>query len=120
MSARLDGDKKLNKAFDRHVQKLERKTNEALKSGGMMIQNDAFKRSPYLTGNLRSSLNTEIEGSGDKKQAIIGTNVSYAPHLEYGTSKMSARPYLRPAFDSKKRAAEQEIKTALDIVLRKW
>lgn len=26
-----------------------------------------------------------------------GTNVSYAKHLEFGTSKMAARPFMRPA-----------------------
>lgn len=30
-------------------------------------------------------------------EVVIGTNVEYAPHIEFGTSKMAARPYLRPA-----------------------
>ena len=27
---------------------------------------------------------------------VIGTNVHYAPHIEYGTVKTSAQPFLRP------------------------
>lgn len=28
---------------------------------------------------------------------VVGTNVEYAAYVEFGTSKMSAQPYLRPA-----------------------
>jgi HK97 gp10 family phage protein len=35
------------------------------------------------------------DGSGFYVQ--IGTNVSYAAFVEFGTSRMAAKPYLRPA-----------------------
>lgn len=28
---------------------------------------------------------------------VVGTNVSYAVHVEFGTSKMDAQPFIRPA-----------------------
>lgn len=31
--------------------------------------------------------------------AHVGTNVEYAPYVEYGTRRMGAQPYLRPAMD---------------------
>lgn len=31
--------------------------------------------------------------------AVIGTNVKYGPALEFGTRKMAARPFLRPALE---------------------
>ena len=35
---------------------------------------------------------------GEKDSAVyIGTNVEYAPYVENGTSKMKARPFLKPA-----------------------
>lgn len=35
---------------------------------------------------------------GKKDSAVyIGTNVEYAPYVENGTSKMAARPFLKPA-----------------------
>jgi len=120
MSARLDGEKRVNKSLDRHAKQVERQTTEALKSGGMIIKNDAWEKAPYKTGNLRSSLNVEVESSVNEKSVIIGTDVSYAPHLEYGTSKMKARPFLRPAFDAKKEEAIKEIKNALNALAKKW
>lgn len=38
-----------------------------------------------------------ITHTSDGESAYIGTNVEYAAYVEYGTSKMAARPYLQPA-----------------------
>lgn len=45
------------------------------------------------TGRLRNSVTHTVEG----KTAYIGTNVEYAPYIEYGTSKMKPRTYLKPS-----------------------
>lgn len=50
------------------------------------------------TGRLRASINYQAE----KDMVKIGTNVEYAPYLEYGTSRMTPKPFLRPALDSKR------------------
>ncbi len=42
----------------------------------------------YKTGNA----------SGDNSNSVyIGTNVEYAPYVEFGTSKQKPQPYLKPA-----------------------
>ena len=45
------------------------------------------------TGRLRGS----ISHAKDNDSAYIGTNVEYAPYVELGTYRMSARPFLRNA-----------------------
>jgi phage gpG-like protein len=37
---------------------------------------------------------------GGKFTVVVGTNVNYAPYLEFGTSRIAARPFMRPVFDS--------------------
>ena len=46
------------------------------------------------TGRLRNSVSHAIGGSDT---VYIGTNVEYAPHVEYGTQKMSASHFLKNA-----------------------
>lgn len=31
---------------------------------------------------------------------VVGTNVPYSPHQEFGTYKMSAQPHMRPGIDA--------------------
>lgn len=40
---------------------------------------------------------------GEDAVYIVGSNVEYAVEQEFGTSKMSAQPYLRPAAEEVKR-----------------
>ncbi len=52
-----------------------------------------------LTGQLRASITHKVVRAGLFLQAIVGTNVLYALLLEYGTSKMAPRPFLRATID---------------------
>ena len=53
------------------------------------------------TGNLRSSLEARSAIQTDERSATVGTNVEYAPYVEYGTSRgMPPRPFLRPAIEN--------------------
>lgn len=82
----------------------------ALTAGALPIQNEAKILAPYETGTLRRSIHTEIVMHGaDRIVAEIGTDVDYAPHQEFGTRKMAAHPFLRPAFDTKLPEAKAEI-----------
>ncbi len=42
---------------------------------------------------------SKIEG---KFTVVVGTAVNYAPFLEFGTRRMAARPFVRPAYDRMK------------------
>lgn len=49
------------------------------------------------TSTLINSITSEMEGPAT---AIVYTDVEYAPYLEYGTSRMAARPFLTPAVEA--------------------
>lgn len=54
------------------------------------------------TGRLRGSITWRVSRDGRGPYADVGTNVFYAPFVELGTSRMSARPYLRPGLEAAK------------------
>lgn len=45
------------------------------------------------TGRLRNSVTHSTDGNKE----YVGTNVEYAPYIEYGTSVMKPRTYLKPS-----------------------
>tara|TARA_Y100000310_G_C19952537_1_gene477509 strand:+ start:92 stop:415 length:324 start_codon:yes stop_codon:yes gene_type:complete len=63
----------------------------------LIVERDAKKMVAVDTGRLRNSITHEIIRY--KKDVIgrVGTNIHYGIFQEYGTSRMSAHPYLRPA-----------------------
>lgn len=46
------------------------------------------------TGRLRASITHLVEKEFFAWVATVGTNVEYAPALEFGTNKMEARPFM--------------------------
>lgn len=60
------------------------------------ITRDAQGIVPVDTGNLKNSIGWEMTGV---MSAEIGPTASYAPHVEYGTSRMAPQAYMGPATD---------------------
>lgn len=50
------------------------------------------------TGRLGNSIGYAVDT--DEPAVYIGSNVKYAPYVELGTSKMRARPFLKPAVEN--------------------
>lgn len=67
----------------------------ALEKIGLLAENYAARKCPVDTGNLQGSITHEVD-AGDNA-VYIGTNVEYAPHVELGTSRQKAQPFLMPA-----------------------
>ena len=68
-------------------------TARALEKIGLVAEGYAKRLCPVDTGRLRNSITHALSG----KDVYIGTNVSYGPYIELGTSRRSERPFLRPA-----------------------
>ena len=68
------------------------------------------------TGNLVNGITVQ-EGQRSKEtaEAMVGPTAEYAEALERGTSRMAARPYMRPAVDNNM----DRIATAVDAQLKK-
>jgi HK97 gp10 family phage protein len=63
------------------------------------------------TGVLVNSINTQLVSSSNTSAlAEVGTGVEYAEFLEFGTSKMAARPFMRPGYDNNVTRIEETIR----------
>jgi HK97 gp10 family phage protein len=74
---------------------IHRAVVDQVKASTLDVQARAQAVVPVRTGTLRRSLHSVFEAGG--LRGIVGTNLQYAPMVEFGTRHMSARPYLRPA-----------------------
>ena len=85
-----------NKRWPEYIQSINK---VFLPEAGTVLQQDASRRINNVTGTLSNSIGFKVRGD----EVSVGTNVEYAPYVEYGTSRSKPYPYLRPALDSKRR-----------------
>lgn len=85
---------------------------KSLAEAGKLIETRAKLLCPVDTGNLRKSITSDVKGI----TAEIGTNVHYAPHVEFGTRRSKAKPYLRQAGDNSRTDVENIFRRNLRAV----
>lgn len=92
------------------------KAKDAVRKAAFSVERGAKIRAPVDTGNLRSSINTSLGGTGLGPAVPIGAEVgpeaSYGVHQELGTARMAPQPFLGPAFDE----VEPSFLAALDDI----
>ena len=78
----------------------------ATQSGAEVVRDDAKRRAPRRSGKLASSIEIK-DGSKSPgfSESIVRVGEFYGLFHEFGTSKMAAHPFLRPAGD----ASEAEV-----------
>ena len=109
--------------------KLKTKAKIALRSGGNVIANKAkeiiTEKGLIKTGTMRRSIHSEPIDSFDELSVRVGTSIEDPPYpfyLEFGTknedgsTKMSAKPFLRPALDESEKEAIKEVGDVLKIL----
>jgi HK97 gp10 family phage protein len=73
--------------------KVEPLASKVVRKTALDIEADGKQFAPVDTGNLMGSITTDVDGL----TAEIGPTAEYGGYVEYGTSKMSAQPYMGPA-----------------------
>jgi HK97 gp10 family phage protein len=90
-------------------------------AGGKVIE-DQWKvlEAPHtVTGEYQATIEMHLVGSGNDNAAIIvGTPAKQARYLEYGTSKETAQPVMRPAYDLSKDNAQAAMQQKLLEIVR--
>jgi len=68
------------------------------------------------TGRLASNVDM-ILATPAKMQSKVGTNIIYGAYLEFGTSRMAARPWLERSFRKAAEGVARELKAKLEARL---
>lgn len=87
--------------FDETILKLENLTNklkndiiDETNASALKIQSEAKKNAPANFGKLRGSIHLKENGGIDKKVYIVGSDLLYAPYVEFGTGgKVNTQGY---------------------------
>lgn len=94
--------------------------NKALKKAAEPVLQDAIANAPERTGNLKKGLKISgIKNRDGTKYVLVGidrsvtSKIYYGKFIEFGTIKMSARPFLGPAYEKNKKEIMEEIKNTL-------
>lgn len=93
--ADIEGIKVIQDNTDKVLAALPLAMARALEKIGLAAEGYAKRLCPVDTGRLRNSVTHAIDGG--EKSVYVGTNVEYAPHVELGTSRQKAQPFLVPA-----------------------
>ncbi|AEE98029.1 HK97-gp10 family putative phage morphogenesis protein [Mahella australiensis] len=93
---------------------------QAAEAGAKVIEDAAAQKAPRRTGKLAGSMTHEVKNKGKAGiEVVIGPDKEafYGLFNEFGTSKMSPQPFLRPAMDETsgkvKSVIAAKLKTAL-------
>jgi HK97 gp10 family phage protein len=116
---------------DEVIKKVKAAKVPALTAACKLVQSTAKPLAPVKEGELRASIVYKVSG----EEGRIGTNVDYAPHVEYGTKAheikvknakvltdgksffgktvnhpgTTAQPFMRPALDNNRKNIEKLI-----------
>lgn len=114
----VNGIEELNADFKRFGQRAKDAIKRAVDRTALAVETDAKEKlksdGHIITGRLRSSIHSELKegqqftyrndkgetfnGALNEKigelEAVTGTNVHYAPYIEFGTKYIAADPYM--------------------------
>ena len=109
-------DVKLNLKVDKATKEVTDASKMAMRDTVVEVLGDSIRPpSPWKTGNNRRSMTGEVSGMGmvasggegrtermvddSKIEGAVYSTSGYGGFLETGTSKMAARPYIKPSLD---------------------
>lgn len=106
----------------------------AVAAGAQEIKKDVVARVPVATGTLRRAVYTKFireESGPERKTFFVGVrsgkryqkknlDAFYWRFLEFGTARLAARPFIRPAWDARAGAALNRIKAKLAERIEKF
>jgi len=91
IEAKIMGDKEIQRKIELLAKKNNKAVKEVIEKAVIIVEGNAKEKCPVVTNRLRSSITHEVKSIGEKHIGKVGSNVEYAPYVEFGT-----RPHLAP------------------------
>jgi HK97 gp10 family phage protein len=128
INMKIEGLAELQKALNELPQELHKgPLRSAVSAAAKVVQDEAKNNAPVDTGVLRKAIYRTRSKSGSsavQETAIVGVRYGrkyrkrgmdawYWRFKEFGTAKMAATPFMRPAFDTTKEQQIEAMKTRL-------
>ena len=88
------------------IKSVKHELPKAIREACKIVEDAAQNLSPVDTGALKGSITHEPI---DDHSAKVGPSIEYDIHVEMGTYKMAAQPYLRPAADNNRARVAREL-----------
>jgi len=130
LNLELLGADRLTARLSRASERLDRNMVEGLNEAADQIVQDAKAVVPVDTGSLQRSIRKQHHVSEGHVHSIgvtaggyvtnfkTGRKVDYAVHVEYGTSRVAAKPFLRPALERNRPLLRGVLKDRVEESLR--
>jgi HK97 gp10 family phage protein len=93
-SVEIKGNERLMRFLNNMPRFVRESGDKICSEAASQASKEARRIVPVRTGRLKRSIRKEQTGQGAYR---VGSKVEYAGYVEYGTSRMQAQPYLRPA-----------------------
>lgn len=90
MSAVTWDDSELQAALGRLISEMPQKTQNCMQNACLAVEAQAKENCPAATGELRRSIQSEVEGGGTMIHGRVGTNTDYAIYVHEGTGIYSS------------------------------
>ena len=123
MKLKIEGVDELNRAIKRLGDTYRSEFKMALYDAGEIVRKDALERIPKRTGDAAKTIEMKVGEMRDGTMyAIItagGGEQYYVTFLEFGTSKMQARPFLRPAIKENRTEIKRIIRGRIQAVIER-
>lgn len=128
---------KLSAKLDNITKAAEKATRPAAQAGAQVFYDEVKQRVPisakphksgkktYNPGTLRKAIYqafADKESGKDKAMYRVSwnkTHAFYGRFVEFGTSKMAAKPFLRPAYDAARARALQAVQERMAVEVKK-
>ena len=113
MNVKLNGTEEVLKMLQK-AGKLEA-VKQVVKADGGSLQARAMRKAPVAPvngGTLKRSISIELIDQG--LTAKVEPHTDYAAYVEYGTRKMEAQPYMKPAYEQTVEEFKAHIKKVME------